>query len=122
MARSANVYIVEDDRLLAAALSAQVETLGYRVAGTANTGEDAVHGVLQSRPEVVIMDMRLGGWMNGLEAARSIRRDLAVPILFYTAHGNAALEREVATVGNARLLTKPAQEHVLSAALKFMVA
>ena len=117
-AASAHVFIVEDDQLLATALSAQVEMLGYRVAGTANTGEDAVRGVLQSKPEVVIMDMRLAGWMTGLDAAKSIRRDLEVPIIFYTAHGgDSELKQEVATMGNAQLLQKPAQEQTLLAAL-----
>ena len=117
-APSAHVYIVEDDQLLATALSTQVEMLGYRVAGMANTGEDAVRGVLQSKPHVVIMDMRLAGWMTGLDAAKSIRRDLEVPILFYTAHGgDSALKQEVATMGNAQLLQKPAQEQTLIAAL-----
>ena len=115
---SAHVFIVEDDQLLATALSAQVETLGYCVAGMANTGEDAVRGVLRSKPEVVIMDMRLAGWMTGLDAAKSIRRDLEVPIIFYTAHGgDSLLKQEVATIGNAQLLQKPAQEQTLLAAL-----
>jgi DNA-binding response OmpR family regulator len=117
-APSAHVFIVEDDQLLATALSAQVETLGYRVAGTANTGEDAVRGVLQSRPQVVIMDMWLDGWMTGLDAARSIRRAFEVPIIFYTAHGSdTELRHEVASMGNAQLLQKPAQEQTLTAAL-----
>jgi DNA-binding response OmpR family regulator len=115
---SAHVFIVEDDEQLATALSAQVEMLGYRVAGTANSGEDAVRGVLQSKPEVVIMDMWLSGWMTGLDAAKSIRRDLEVPIIFYTAHGgDCLLKQEVATIGNAQLLQKPAQEQTLLAAL-----
>jgi DNA-binding response OmpR family regulator len=114
----AHVFIVEDDQLLASALSAQVEMLGYRVAGTANTAEDAVRGVLQARPQVVIMDLRLTGYSTGLDAARSIRKDLEVPIIFYTAHGNDnALAREVATMGNAQLLQKPAQEQTLLAAI-----
>ena len=84
----AHVFIVEDDQLLASALSAQVETLGYRVAGTAHTAEEAVRGVLRSRPELVIMDLRLTGFGTGLDAARSIRENLEVPIIFYTAHSN----------------------------------
>ena len=54
----AHVFIVEDDLLLASALSAQVEMLGYRIAGMANTAEDAVRGVLQSQPQVVIMGIK----------------------------------------------------------------
>jgi DNA-binding response OmpR family regulator len=114
----AHVFIVEDDQLLASALSAQVEMLGYRVAGTAGTAEEAVRGVLQVRPQVVIMDLRLTGWGTGLDAARSIRKDLEVPIIFYTAHGNDnALKHEVAAMGNAQLLQKPAQEQTLLAAI-----
>ena len=115
---SAHVFIVEDDQLLASALQAQVEMLGYRVAGTANTAEDAVRGVLQARPQVVIMDLRLTGYATGLDAARSIRENLEVPIIFYTAHGNDnALQHEVASMGNAQLLQKPAQESSLMAAI-----
>jgi len=114
----AHVFIVEDDQLLASALSTQVEMLGYHVAGTANTAEDAVRGVLQARPQIVIMDLRLTGYGTGLDAARSIRKDSEVPIIFYTAHGNDnALKQEVATMGNAQLLQKPAQEQTLLAAL-----
>jgi DNA-binding response OmpR family regulator len=114
----AHVFIVEDDQLLASALSAQVEMLGYRVAGMANTAEDAVRGVLQAKPQVVIMDLRLTGYATGLDAARSIRQNLEVPIIFYTAHGNDnALKQEVATMGNAQLLQKPAQEQTLLAAI-----
>jgi FixJ family two-component response regulator len=77
-----------------------------------------VRGVLQSKPQVVIMDMRLGGWMTGLDAAKSIRSDFEVPIIFYTAHGgDIALKHEVACMGNAQLLQKPVQEHALIAAL-----
>jgi CheY-like chemotaxis protein len=119
---SADVFIVEDDQLLATALSAQVEMLGYRIAGMADSGESAVLGVLQSKPQVVIMDMRLSGWMTGLDAAKSIRRDLEVPIIFYTAHGgDSLLKQEVATIGNAQLLQKPAPEQTLLAALSGML-
>lgn len=121
-AAPAHVFIVEDDQLLASALSAQVEMLGYRVAGTATTAEDAVRGVLKARPQVVIMDYQLTGWGTGLDAARSIRRNLEVPIIFYTAHGNDnALKHEVASMGNAQLLQKPAQEQTLMAALSGML-
>jgi DNA-binding response OmpR family regulator len=114
----AHVFIVEDDQLLASALQVQVEMLGYHVAGTATTAEDAVRGVLQAQPQVVIMDLRLKGYGTGLDAARSIRRNCEVPIIFYTAHGNDhALKHEVASMGNAQLLQKPAQEQTLLAAL-----
>ena len=118
----AHVFIVEDDELLASALSAQVETLGYRVAGTADTAEEAVRGVLQSRPAVVIMDLRLAGFGTGLDAARSIRENSAVPIIFYTAHSNDnALQQEAARMSNAQVLQKPVPEQILLAAITGML-
>ena len=119
----AHVFIVEDDQLLASALSAQVEMLGYCVAGTANTAEDAVRGVLLARPQVVIMDYQLHGWGTGLDAARSIRQNFEVPIIFYTAHSDDhALLHEVASMGNAQLLQKPAQEMTLNSTLRVALA
>jgi CheY-like chemotaxis protein len=118
----AHVFIVEDDQLLASALSAQVETLGYRVAGTAHTAEEAVRGVLRSRPELVIMDLRLTGFGTGLDAARSIRENLEVPIIFYTAHGNDnALQQEVASMSHTQVLQKPAPEQTLLEAITGML-
>lgn len=118
----AHVFIVEDDELLASALSAQVETLGYRVAGTADTAEEAVRGVLRSRPAVVIMDLRLAGFGTGLDAARSIRENSAVPIIFYTAHSNDnALQQEAASMSNAQVLQKPVPEQILLAAITGML-
>ena len=118
----AHVFIVEDDELLASALSAQVEMLGYRVAGTADTAEEAVRGVLRSRPAVVIMDLRLAGFGTGLDAARSIRENSAVPIIFYTAHSNDnALQQEAASMSNAQVLQKPVPEQILLAAITGML-
>ena len=118
----AHVFIVEDDELLASALSAQVETLGYRVAGTADTAEEAVRGVLRSRPAVVIMDLRLAGFGTVLDAARSIRENSAVPIIFYTAHSNDnALQQEAASMSNAQVLQKPVPEQILLAAITGML-
>jgi len=117
-----HVFIVEDDELLASALSAQVETLGYRVAGTPDTAEDAVRGVLRSRPAVVIMDLRLAGFGTVLDAARSIRENSAVPIIFYTAHSNDnALQQEAASMSNAQVLQKPVPEQILLAAITGML-
>jgi len=53
------VFIVEDDQLLASALSMLVETLGYFVNGVADSASAAVDGVLKLHPEIVIMDVNL---------------------------------------------------------------
>jgi CheY-like chemotaxis protein len=111
------VFIVEDDQLLASAISLQVETLGYRVAGTADTAEDAVDAVLARPPRIVIMDINLTGTGTGLDAARAIRQQCEVPIVFYTAYGDAVVREQIARMGNARLLQKPVPDEALDEAL-----
>jgi DNA-binding response OmpR family regulator len=112
-----HVFIVEDDELLAAALSVQIEMLGYTVGGIANNAEGAVDTVLARRPELVIMDINLSGAGTGLDAARAIRERYEVPIIFYTARGDVVLRNEIARMGNAKLLQKPVPDEALHEAL-----
>jgi CheY-like chemotaxis protein len=69
-------------------------------------GEEAVKKVEELRPDVVIMDVRLGGRLDGIEAARIIRRGWQGPILFHTAETDAAAREAMAALGV--LAPKPA--------------
>ena len=113
----ADVFVVEDDQLLASALSVQIETLGYRVTGTAANAASAVDAVLACPPRVILMDINLIGSATGLDAAKDIRRECDVPIIFYTAYGDGAVRQQVAQIGNACLLQKPVPEEALERAL-----
>jgi DNA-binding response OmpR family regulator len=117
LASSLDVFIVEDDQLLASALSVQVEMLGYRVIGLADTAADAVAGVTARKPDIVIMDVNLGSGGSGLEAAESIRRRHGLPIIFYTAYNDDAFRDRVATLENVQILQKPVSEDSLEAGL-----
>jgi len=117
VATKPDVFIVEDDQLLVSALSLQVEMLGFRVAGTADTAACAVDAVLACPPRVVIMDINLIGKATGLDAAKAIRQQCEVPIIFYSAYGDAAVREQIARMGNAQLLQKPAPDEALNEAL-----
>ena len=109
-----DVFIVEDDALLAWALTVQIEELGYRVAGTAANAPEAVMEVLRLRPAAVLMDVRLAEGTNGFDAARQIRFSSRVPIIFCTAYADVpGIAEEVETIDNCRLVGKPATERQL---------
>jgi len=116
-ARSRDLFIVEDDQLLANALRVQVEMLGYSVVGVADTAEDAVVGILTAEPGIVLMDVNLGAGGSGLDAARSVRRLSNVPIVFYTSYCDTMFRRQVATLQNVFVLEKPVPEETLMEAL-----
>jgi signal transduction histidine kinase/DNA-binding response OmpR family regulator len=84
-----SLLIVEDEAIVAEDLANKVRQLGYAVAGTTMTGEEAVELVRQLRPSLVLMDIRLAGTMDGIAAAKVIHRECTVPVLFLTAHSDA---------------------------------
>jgi DNA-binding response OmpR family regulator len=113
-----NVLIVEDDPLLAWAMAVQLETIGCRVAGLVATAEEGIRSTREQRLDLVIMDIRLAGPVDGLEAARSIRMTSRVPILLCSSMAGAThVEASARAIGNCRLIDKPFAESQLCAAL-----
>jgi DNA-binding NarL/FixJ family response regulator len=111
------VFIVEDDQLLASALSMLVETLGYSVNGVADSAAAAVNGVLKLHPEIIIMDVNLEAARSGLDAARAIRLHGDVPIIFYTSYDDWGFRDQAAALHHTQIVLKPASDHAISEAL-----
>jgi diguanylate cyclase (GGDEF)-like protein/PAS domain S-box-containing protein len=86
--KPAHILIVEDEFILASDLRLRLRDLGYAVTGTAATGADALALVDYRHPDLVLMDIRLRGPMDGIAAALEIRRRWRVPVVFLTAHGD----------------------------------
>lgn len=108
----AEILIVDDDEDICAALSAFLTDAGYttHVAGHAS---DAVRMVRDSRPDLVLMDIRLPG-SDGLEALRSIREgDPTVCVVIMTAYGTSQTSIEAMRLGAYEYLTKPLDLDVL---------
>ncbi|MFO7716700.1 response regulator [Desulfosarcina sp.] len=84
MHRKIVILVVEDDPNVATVLSARLESMGYRVCCTAETGFEAISGVYRHRPDLVTMDILLKGEMTGIEAAAKIAEQSDVPIIYMT--------------------------------------
>lgn len=69
----AGILIVEDERVVAWNLQTSLEKLGYVVAGNIASGEKAVDLAEKLKPDLILMDIRLQGSMDGIEAAARIR-------------------------------------------------
>jgi CheY-like chemotaxis protein len=85
------ILIVEDEKILAADLESKLRRLGYRVDGIATSGEEAVRLAQERAPSLILMDVRLSGTMDGVEAARRIRAKTPVPIVYLTAYSDLFL-------------------------------
>jgi signal transduction histidine kinase len=80
------ILIVEDERIVARDLAATLVEFGYAVVDVVARGEDAIARSRVHRPDVILMDIRLAGAMDGIEAAARIRAEHDAAIIFLTAH------------------------------------
>src|SRR5262249_18835188 len=89
---SYRVLIVEDEGLIAADIARRLESLGHHVTGAASTAEEAIAQAPDA--DVVLMDIRLDGPRDGIDAATEIRSRFRTPVIFLTAHADrSTLER-----------------------------
>ncbi len=117
----ARILIVEDESIVQLDLKSRLHRLGHAVVGAAVSGEEAIAKAAELRPDLVLMDVRLEGAMNGIEAANRIRAERDVPIVFLTAHAPSPEEEPAPIVAHPRIL-KPFRAAELQAAIAKVLA
>jgi CheY-like chemotaxis protein len=105
---NSSVLIVEDEGLIALHLAEILENAGYRIIGPVPSGEEALR-MLEKHPkaDLVLMDIKLGGDMDGIEAAKIIRKRMPVPLIFITAYSADQTPQGIAEISPEGFLTKP---------------
>jgi two-component system, cell cycle sensor histidine kinase and response regulator CckA len=117
MRSQAQILIVEDERIVALDLQRRLRRLGYTVAGVAGTGAEAIAHALALRPDLVLMDIRLPGGLDGLETAAFLRTHLNLPIIYVTGAVDPQTLTRVRQTAPALLLGKPVTDERLHDAL-----
>ena len=105
---SRRVLIVEDELLVAWHLELLARDQNLEVCGLVPDGDGAVEQAIDLDVDLVLMDIRLAGRVDGIEAARRIREQRDLPIIFVTAHGDATTRAHIErVVPGAPVLAKP---------------
>lgn len=107
------ILVVEDEGAIALDIRATLERLGYAVPATALRAQDAIEHAARLRPDLVLMDIRLKGEMDGIEAARRIRESLDVPVIYLTAHADPAMQERTRATEPYGYVLKPFDEQQL---------
>lgn len=130
---AATILVVEDEAVVALDLKMQLEDLGYRVVGIADTAADAVLLARRHRPSLALMDIQLRAsalpddgdpagdapWLrDGIDAARVLQRELDVPVIFLTSFSDAETVQRAARTSAYGYLTKPFQIKELRAGIE----
>ncbi len=116
--RKSRILVVEDEAIVAHDISQSLKSLHYHVVGTAATGEEALAKTASSHPDLILMDIRLAGGMDGIETARRIHEAQNIPIIFLTAHADQTTLNRAKTIAPFGYLVKPFAERELEAALE----
>jgi CheY-like chemotaxis protein len=111
------VLIVEDDKLIVHIEQWRLSKLGYDVCGSAGTGTEALNCVAKMRPDIILMDISLEGEMDGIEAARQIKKDFNIPVIFVSAHVDGATIERARAIHPEGFIQKPFNDDDLRVAI-----
>jgi signal transduction histidine kinase len=111
--KRATILIVEDDYIVARMLEKTLTELGYEVAGMASTGTDAIDMTGSFHPDLVLLDIRLKGQLDGIDTAQAIHEQFRTPVVYLTAYSdNQTFTRAIGT-GLYGYLIKPVSVNAL---------
>ena len=113
-----NVLIVEDESIVAMELEEQIRALDCGVIGPASTASAALRLCESSAPDLVLMDIRIQGDQDGVEAAHVLRRRFGVPVIYLTALADGITMERAKLTNPAGYLLKPVRHDELKAAVE----
>lgn len=120
--RTLDVVIVEDEFLIAMDVEMRVEDAGHRVVGTASTADEAVATVERTRPDVVLMDLRLADGSFGGDAARTILKRYGIRSIFLSGNLDPDTRAKLADLEPIAMINKPFLSNELERAIEAAVA
>jgi PAS domain S-box-containing protein len=122
----AKILVVEDERITAEDIKSGLEFAGYTVPAIVSSGEDAIEKAGELKPDLVLMDIKLKGEMDGIEAAGQIRVLYDIPVIYLTAYSDeSTVQRAKVTEPSGYILKertglikKPFEESELHTAIE----
>ena len=122
MSKPINIFIVEDEMIIAANISLQLSKLGYNISGIVPRGEEALVHIKENKPDIVLLDIQLKGKLDGIETAELMQKEFDIPIIYLTANvDDAHFERAKKTKPYA-FISKPFKKLDLQHAIELTVA
>jgi PAS domain S-box-containing protein len=112
------ILVVEDELIIAKGIEKRLMALGYAVAGTVASGEEALAKVIETAPDLLLMDIHLQGNMDGVETAEKIRSVADIPVIYLTAYADPDSLSRAKLTEPFGYIVKPFQDHTLRSAIE----
>lgn len=114
----ARILITEDERIIAEDLKQTLQSIGHEIVGIASSGEKAIEQAGMLLPDIIFMDIKLEGRMNGVEAAREIRNTIDTSIIFCTAYADDLTLLQISALNPDGYVSKPFLEKEILESIK----
>jgi two-component system, response regulator PdtaR len=118
----AKIMIVEDDKIISMEMRLRLKNMGYDVVAVVTNGMDAIQVATEKTPDVVIMDIKLEGYMDGIQAADRIHFLLDIPIVFLTAYTDDVTYQRAKETEPFGFIAKPFDEQVFKSSLDYALS
>ncbi|MDZ7771896.1 MAG: response regulator [Balneolaceae bacterium] len=104
---SKNILIVEDELIISLIIEKMVKNMGHRVVGKVRSGEEAIYSARSLKPDLILMDIRLQGEIDGIEAMTEIRKLEDIPVIYITGNTDQMYRNRIQRSEYLDFLTKP---------------
>lgn len=115
------IMAVDDEAVITMQLKKRLTKMGYNVVGTASSGINAIEMARRLRPDLVLMDIVMPGDIDGIEAARVIKQEMDIPVVFLTAYANSKTIDKAKDVEPYGYIVKPFQEKEIKAIVEISI-
>lgn len=112
------ILIVEDERIIALLIQKMVENLGHEVVAKVSSGEDAIEAALKHDPDLILMDIRLDGDIDGIEAMIRIHQQKNIPVIYISGNTDKLHQEKLESTDYIEFLSKPVTFAELSRSFK----
>jgi len=111
--QNTKILIVEDENIIALDIRSMLEDLGYMVSAIVSSGEESIQKASKMKPDLVLMDIKLKGSIDGVSAGQEIYKQFHIPIVYLTAYSDQATIKRINNGKNGNgstVINKPFDE------------
>ncbi|MDC7234174.1 MAG: response regulator [Spirochaetales bacterium] len=107
------ILIVEDEPIIGMELQESLEQAGYSVPEVVRNADGVMPAVIKYNPDLIVMDIYLKSFIDGIDAAQRVKMMKETPIIFLTAYPNDSIRKKAMTINPAAYLLKPIEDSKL---------
>jgi CheY-like chemotaxis protein len=110
----ASILIVEDEPIVSMQLQESLEDMGHKVSAIIDSGDEVLGAVLSFKPDLILMDIKLRSFIDGVDAAKRVKLVCDVPVIYLTAYPSKGSQDRAMSTEPAAYLVKPISDKALS--------